>query len=155
MEDSCVLCNHVFTTTFTKSHQSDVCTKKRIEKYVYKQAIILKTVLYISVWVKLTESNFRVVILFYFSGTIGPVSISICSKDIKLYGGGIFNKADCNNKLNHAVLAVGYGTKDDLDYWIVKNSWGKTWGEEGYIYMARNKNQQCGISLRNSYPIIA
>lgn len=84
-------------------------------------------------------------ITFSLLGTRGPVSVGINGNDIKLYGGGIFDKPDCSKVLNHAVLAVGYGAKDKQEYWIVKNSWSKKWGEEGYIYMSRNKDKQCGI----------
>ena len=70
-----------------------------------------------------------------------------------LYGGGIFDAA-CGTELTHAVLAVGY----DLDqgYILVKNSWGKFWGEEGYIRLALDKNNgngQCGVAMLASYPV--
>lgn len=101
---------------------------------------------------RLTKKMFKQRI---FLGTVGPISVSISGKDIKSYGGGIFDNSSCSQKLSHGLLAIGYGTENNLDYWILKNSWGTKWGEDGYIYIARNKNQQCGISTRNSYPIIA
>jgi cathepsin H len=58
------------------------------------------------------------------------------------------NTAD---KVNHAVLAVGYGVENGMDYWIVKNSWGAAWGDHGYFKIERGVNM-CGVAVCNSYP---
>ncbi|GAB4839428.1 hypothetical protein Ancab_028950 [Ancistrocladus abbreviatus] len=85
-----------------------------------------------------------------------PVSVGICGSEraFQLYSEGIFT-GPCSNSLDHAVLIVGYGSKGNQDYWIVKNSWGTNWGMDGYIYMLRNSgdsNGICGINMLASYP---
>ena len=82
-----------------------------------------------------------------------PVSIAIeADKSVfQLYKKGVMDSKACGTKLDHGVLAVGYGTLDGKDYWKVKNSWGATWGEEGYILLGRGDNI-CGISQQPSYP---
>lgn len=79
--------------------------------------------------------------------TQGPVAVSVDATYFKLYESGIFDDQLCSNvSHNHGVLVIGYGTEDNTDYWLVKNSWGEDYGEEGYIRMSRNKNNQCGIA---------
>ena len=89
-----------------------------------------------------------------------PVSIAIQAdqKDFQLYKSGVFT-GSCGTKLDHGVLVVGYGSEDGTDYYLVKNSWGTTWGDEGYIKLGRgdeynNGNGQCGMLMQGSYPIV-
>lgn len=84
-----------------------------------------------------------------------PISVAIEADKIMNYKGGIFDDISCGDKLNHGVLLVGY-TKE---YWLVKNSWGSLWGEQGYIRLSRTavpdpKGGICGILLAASYPTV-
>jgi len=83
-----------------------------------------------------------------------PVSVAVhVGSSFQHYSGGIFSDPSCaNGQLNHAVLAVGFKKSGGTPYWIVKNSWGGSWGESGYIY-ARQGENFCGISNDVSYPI--
>ncbi|AAK70678.1 ORF11 cathepsin [Cydia pomonella granulovirus] len=74
----------------------------------------------------------------------GPISVAIDVSDLINYKAGIADICENNEGLNHAVLLVGYGVKNDVPYWILKNSWGAEWGEEGYFRVQRDKNS-CGM----------
>lgn len=85
----------------------------------------------------------------------GPVSVCFDAvDDIEDYKSGVYTSNNCkstNKDVNHAVLAVGYGTENGLDYWLIKNSWGTGWGDHGYFKMQRGVNM-CGVAMCNSYP---
>ncbi|XP_010548429.1 PREDICTED: germination-specific cysteine protease 1 [Tarenaya hassleriana] len=87
-----------------------------------------------------------------------PVSVAIEAggRFFQHYLSGVFT-GECGTKVDHGVVAVGYGTEDGQDYWLVRNSWGPQWGENGYIKMERNlarsKSGKCGIAIESSYPV--
>ncbi|XP_048415983.1 procathepsin L-like [Stegostoma tigrinum] len=86
---------------------------------------------------------------------VGPVSVLVYSSlnSWRFYKSGIFDDVDCNKRVDHAVVLVGYVGVSSRGYWIIKNSWGKSWGEEGYMRMIKGKNM-CGIKYCVSYPTI-
>lgn len=92
--------------------------------------------------------------------SLNPVSVAIEAdqREFQLYKSGIFTGV-CGINLDHGVLAVGYGSENGVEYYKVKNSWSTTWGDNGYIRLAKGSSYnggqgQCGILLEASYPVI-
>jgi cathepsin L len=81
---------------------------------------------------------------------IEPVSVAVDAESWQTYRKGVMTGL-CGKQLDHGVLLIGYGTDGANDYWLVKNSWGTSWGEQGTIRLVRGKNE-CGIAAAASYP---
>jgi len=88
------------------------------------------------------------------------IAIQADQLDFQLYKSGVFT-GNCGTNLNHGVVLVGYGNEEEtgLDYYILRNSWGTSWGEEGYMYIGKgsqynNGQGQCGVLLEGSYPVV-
>lgn len=82
-----------------------------------------------------------------------PVSVGVDANNFQFYDGGVMTTDSCGTDLNHAVTIVGYGTAEDgSQYWLIKNSWGETWGEGGYLRLERGVNA-CGLTIQASYPV--
>jgi len=86
---------------------------------------------------------------------VGPISIAVDANMFwQFYSRGVFHPLFCSGStLNHGVAVVGYGTDSGKDYWIVRNSWGSTWGESGYMRIIRGKNE-CGLANSAVYPTL-
>jgi len=88
-----------------------------------------------------------------------PVSVAIEADQqvFQHYTGGVLTSSACGSNLDHGVLAVGYGTDNGQKYWKVKNSWGSSWGESGYIRLAKGASStggECGIRMGAVFPTL-
>lgn len=89
---------------------------------------------------------------------IGPISVLVqVQANLQHYDSGIYYLPEwISSNIIHSMLIVGYGTDNELkqDYWLLKNSFGTNWGENGYVRIARNRDNNCGILNQASYPLI-
>jgi C1A family cysteine protease len=89
-----------------------------------------------------------------------PVAIAIeaDTRYFQSYSSGVLTSTSCGTTLDHGVLIVGYGSENGQDYWLVKNSWGTTWGDKGYVKIARSSSTNdpgiCGIAMDPSFPSV-
>jgi len=91
------------------------------------------------------------------AGQVVSIAIEADKLCFQFYDSGVLHDESCGTDLDHGVAAVGYGHDEESgeDYWLVRNSWGSYWGDQGYIKMAMNvdwEGGQCGILLAASYP---
>ncbi|XP_072453048.1 procathepsin L-like [Notamacropus eugenii] len=89
--------------------------------------------------------------------TVGPISVYIDAGHLsfRFYESGVYYEPECSSyELTHYMLVVGYNVDEGTEekYWIVKNSWGEDWGDKGYISMARDEYNHCGIATEATYP---
>ena len=93
---------------------------------------------------------------------MGPISIALDAetKLFQSYKSGVITSESCGTTLDHGVLIVGYGEEKDngIKYWLVKNSWGASWGDNGYVKILRSESANdagiCGVAMQPSFPIV-
>jgi len=83
-----------------------------------------------------------------------PVVVGVDASQVsfQFYSSGVYYEPGCTDNIDHLLLVVGWGTMNGQEYWIAKNSWGSSWGMQGYILMSRNRDNNCGIASFAKYP---
>jgi len=87
---------------------------------------------------------------------VGPAvtSVDASHPSFQFYSGGVYYEPSCSaTNLDHQMLVVGYDERQNNQFWTVQNSWGTSWGIQGYILMSRNRNNNCGIASEATYPV--
>lgn len=107
----------------------------------------------IKAWYNVTDNDENALRLAIFKH--GPVSVAIDAshRTFSFYSNGVYYDEKCGNRLDqldHAVLAVGYGTLKGKNYWLIKNSWSNYWGNDGYVLMS-SQNNNCGVMSSPTY----
>nr|QFG73901.1 MAG: papain family cysteine protease [Megaviridae environmental sample] len=128
-------------------------------KYIAKEGTctLCKSIANISSCVDVTPSNQMHLMQ---AVALQPVSIAIEADTMvfQFYKNGIIDSKKCGTNLDHGVLVVGYGEEDGKKYWWVKNSWGDSWGESGYLRIERSEETDddgiCGVAMQPSYPVV-
>lgn len=91
--------------------------------------------------------------------SIGPISVAIYASGslFAYYKSGVYYDYDCvlvGASVDHAVVVVGFGTLNGVDYFLIRNSWGTNWGISGYMMLARNRGNHCNVASYGQYPIV-
>jgi len=85
---------------------------------------------------------------------IMSVAIQANQLSFQLYSSGVFTNTNCGTQLDHATNVVGWGTEGSMDYWIMRNSWGSSWGESGYMRLEIVAGVGlCGIQMQPNFPV--
>ena len=84
------------------------------------------------------------------------MAIDASHGSFQFYSHGVYKEQCSPENLDHGVLAIGYGVEEGTGeaYWLIKNSWGTSWGHNGYVKMARNEDNMCGVASAAIYPLV-